>query len=66
MCNALIGYKAEIAACGDGSGSAPRSRLEAADIDAVDVCDAVIILIILCHADACPFFRFGLTVDDEF
>jgi hypothetical protein len=68
MIHALVSDKAESSICGYGSG-VPRAsafKLETAQVNAVDVCDAVVILVVFCFADIDPFFGVGHAVDDQF
>jgi hypothetical protein len=65
MSDTLIRYEADSAAGGDGGGSGPGAHLEATDIGAADIRDAMIILVVLRHADGRPLFRLGLAIDNE-
>ena len=60
------GDETELVTGGDGGGGGARPILEAADVLAIDVAHAVIVLVILGLTDRGPFLFLGHAVDNEF
>lgn len=60
-----IGNESQGASRVDGGGRGARAHLEAAHVVAVDVCDALVPLVVLCLPDGDPFFGFRHTVDHD-
>jgi hypothetical protein len=68
MVHALISYEAESPTCCNSSciSRASTFKLEAAKVNTVDICDAVVVLVVLRFADVDPFFGIRYAVDDQF
>jgi len=66
MIDALISDEAKSSSCCDSSRVSRTTafELEAAKVDAANICDAVVVLVVFRFADVDPFFRIGNAVDD--
>ena len=65
MSDALVRHEAERAASSDRRCPRPWFRLEAAQVDIVDVGYSVVVLVVFGLADRCPLFGLCLAIDDE-
>jgi hypothetical protein len=64
MINSLISDETENVSRGNDSSSWGAFVLKTSEVYAIDIRDAVVVLIIFCLADIDPFFGVGLSVED--